>query len=125
MKSEEQRKAAKYLAEGDATASDIQAKAKATEARIMSAARRKVAEIENEAQRVVSAYYEEFKEQPELRIFLDSLRTVSEALRKRTTLILDTEITPYDVFRKETRELVRPDRPQQEPMSIGTADLKN
>lgn len=108
MKAHEQAKASRYLAEGDARASDIQARAKAVEARIMSAARRKVAEIENEAQRVVSAYYDEFKENPELRIFLDKLRTVAEALRRRTTLIMDTEISPYDVFDPESRRRVRP-----------------
>lgn len=114
MKAHEEAKAAKYIAEGNATASDIQARAKAIEARIMSAARRKVSEIENEAQRVVSSYYEEFKENPELRIFLDELRTLAEALRKRTTLIMDTTESPYDLFRKERRDLVRP-TPQNEP----------
>jgi hypothetical protein len=67
-----------------------------------------VAEIENEAQRVVSAYYEEFKENPELRIYLYELRTAAEALRTRTTLILDTEITPFDVFGDQGRSKVRP-----------------
>lgn len=113
MKAHEEAKASKYIAEGNAKASDIQARAKAIEARIMSAARRKVSEIENEAQRVVSSYYEEFKENPELRIFLDELRTLAEALRKRTTLIMDTTESPYDLFRKERRDVVRPTAEQK------------
>jgi membrane protease subunit HflC len=121
MKSHEQAKAAKYIAEGDATASDIQAGAKAIEARIMSAAQRKVAEIENEAQRVVSGYYEEFKEHPELRIFLDQLKTVAEGLRKRTTLILDTQSTPYDVFNQEGRSKIRPTTESTESPSTATS----
>jgi membrane protease subunit HflC len=121
MKSHEQAKAARYIAEGDATASDIQANAKAMEARIMSAAQRKVAEIENEAQRVVSGYYEEFKENPELRIFLDKLKTVAEALRKRTTLILDTEISPYDVFDEGSRAKVRPETTPEGTPSTATS----
>jgi membrane protease subunit HflC len=123
MKSHEQVKASRYLAEGDARASDIHAQAKAVEARIMSAARRRVAEIENEAQKVVSAYYEEFKDNPELRIFLDKLRTVAEGLRKRTTLILDTQTSPYDVFEKSSRDQVRPG-PRSAPDSQAAAAEK-
>jgi len=125
MKSNEQRKAAQYLAEGDARASDIQARAKATEARIMSAARRKVSEIENEAQRVVSAYYEEFKENPELQIFLDKLRTTAEALRKRTTLILSTEVSPYDVFEKHARDRIRPGELQDVAPQAAATDVRD
>ena len=68
------------------------------------AARQKVAEIEAEAQRVVSGYYKEFDQHPELRIFLDKLRTVAEALRERTTLILSTSEAPWDVFNEESRQ---------------------
>ncbi len=103
MKSHEQAKAAKYLAEGDASAADILANAKATKERIMAAARKKAAAIETDAQRVVSEYYKEFNEHPELRIFLDTLRTVAEALKSRTTIIMDTEQAPWNVFSDQGR----------------------
>ena len=108
MKSHEQAKAAKYLAEGDASAADIVANAKATKERIMAAARKKAAQIETEAQAVVSGYYKEFDKHPELRIFLDKLRTVAEALKQRTTLILDSTESPWDVFDSEARVRVVP-----------------
>ncbi len=108
MKAHEQAKAARFMAEGDARAADILAGAKATRDRIMSAAGEKVAAIESEAQRVVSGYYDEFKLYPELRGYLDKLRTVAEALKERTTLILDTKETPWDVFDSKTREGVVP-----------------
>jgi regulator of protease activity HflC (stomatin/prohibitin superfamily) len=108
MKSHEQAKAAKYLAEGDASAADIVADAKATKERIMAAARKKAAQIETEAQAVVSGYYKEFDKHPELRIFLDKLRTVAEALKQRTTLILDSTESPWDVFDPEARVRVVP-----------------
>ena len=108
MKSHEQAKAARYVAEGDARAADILAGAKATRDRIMGAAQQKVAEIQSDAQRVVSGYYKEFNQHPELRIFLDKLRTVAEALKERTTLILDTSEAPWDVFDKDAREAVLP-----------------
>lgn len=103
MKSHEQAKAARYTAEGDARAADILASAKATEDRIMAAALQKAAEIEADAQRVVSAYYKEFDRHPGLRIFLDTLRTVREALQSRTTLILYTGEAPWNVFDEDER----------------------
>ena len=106
MKTNEEKKAARYTAEGDAEAAEILAKARAAEDRIMAVARQKVAEIEARAERVVSEYYKEFDRHPELRIFLDWLRTVEEALKERTTLIIDTHDPPWSVFSKEVRQQV-------------------
>jgi len=108
MKSHEQAKAARYQAEGDARAADILAGAKATRDRIIGAVQQKVSEIQSDAQRVVGGYYKEFNSHPELRIYLDKLRALAEALKERTTLILDTSEAPWDVFDKEARERVVP-----------------
>jgi len=117
MKSHEQAKAARYNAEGEARANDILAGARASKERILAAARQKVADIEAEAQRVVSGYYREFDQHPELRIFLDKLRTVAQALQQRTTLIITTDQAPFDVFDEETR--------QQFLSGAPTSDLTN
>ncbi|MCO6435624.1 MAG: hypothetical protein J5J06_00875 [Phycisphaerae bacterium] len=106
MKEHEQSKAAQYRAEGEARAADIMARAKAMEERILAAARQKAAQIEAEAQRVVSGYYKEFDVHPELRIFLDKLRTIRQALRERTTLVIDTKQAPWDVFNAEDRRRI-------------------
>lgn len=106
MKSNELKKAARYQAEGKARATEILADARASRDRILAAARKKVAAIESEAQRVVSGYYKEFAEHPELRIFLDKLRTVSQALRERTTLIITHKQSPWDVFDETSRRAV-------------------
>jgi len=106
MKSHEEAKAQRYIAEGEARAQDIRAEARAVERRIMAAAQQKVAEIQTEAERVVGQYYREFEEHPELRIFLDKLRTVKEALRTRTQIIIDDSIKPFDVFDPAERERV-------------------
>jgi len=103
MKSNEENKASKYRSEGEAKAADLQAKAKASEQRILAAAQQKAEEIRADAERVVSQYYKEFQQHPELRIFLDKLRSISEALRERTTLIIDTEAAPFDVLSAEGR----------------------
>ncbi len=72
----------------------------------MAAVRRKVAQVEAEAQQVVSEYYKEFDQHPELRIFLDDLRAAEAALRDRTTLILDTAEAPWSVFDAEARKRI-------------------
>jgi len=106
MKSHEQAKAARYQAEGHARANDLLANAKAAKERILSATRQKVAEIEAEAQRVVSDYYKEFDKYPELRIFLDQLRTTALALRSRTTIVLPAEQPPFNVFNEAARRAI-------------------
>lgn len=108
MKAHEQAKAARYIAEGDAKANDILAEASAAQERILAAANEKVGTIRAEAERVVGEYYKEFNKHPELRIFLDKLRTVAEALRERTTLILDASEPPWDVFDVAARARVTP-----------------
>lgn len=106
MKSHEHAKAARYQAEGDARANDILADAYAAEARILAVAREKVAQIEAEAQWVVSDYYKEFNEYPELRIFLDKLQALQESLRQRTTLIMTSDKSPWDLFDKDVRQKI-------------------
>ena len=81
----------------------------------MAAARQKVAEIEASAQRVVSEYYKEFDKHPELRIFLDKLRTAANALRLRTTIIIDTSQAPWDIFDEDARKRI--------PEGLGRVDL--
>ncbi|MCH8243033.1 MAG: hypothetical protein IH897_10540, partial [Planctomycetes bacterium] len=66
----------------------------------------KVAEIEASAERVVSEYYKEFDKLPELRIFLDKLRTVANALSSRTTIIFDTSESPWDIFDADARKRI-------------------
>lgn len=106
MKSHEKAKAQRYTAEGEARADDILADARASRDRIMAEVHGKVSEIKTEAERLVSQYYEEFKEHPELRIFLDQLATTREALRERTTIIIDTAQSPFSVFDEEARARV-------------------
>jgi regulator of protease activity HflC (stomatin/prohibitin superfamily) len=114
MKSKENRKAERYNSEGGATARRIVGDAEAAKERILAEARRKVAAIETEAQRVVGEYYKEFDEYPDLRIFLDKLRTTQRALRDRSTIILESREPPFDVFEPETRRMVRPEHPSTE-----------
>ncbi len=101
MKSAQQAKAEKYVKEGEAKATEIIAAARATEAAILAEAEKKVSQIDADAQRIVSEYYKQFDRHPELRIFLDKLRGVMNALKSRTTIILDTSGPPFDLFNED------------------------
>jgi membrane protease subunit HflC len=114
MKANETRKAERYNSEGQAVAKGIVADAEAAKRRILAEAQRKVAAIETEAQSVVGEYYKEFEQYPQLRIFLDKLRTTREALGERSTIILESRQTPFDVFEPEARQKVRPEQPPAE-----------
>ena len=103
MKTHERAKAQRYTAEGEARANAILASATATKDRIMAEVRRKVAEIRTEAERSVSNYYKEFDEYPHLRMFLDALRTMKQALDGRTTLILPSDEAPWNNWDPEIR----------------------
>lgn len=105
MKSNEENKASDYRSQGKAEATKIQAEARASEQRILAAAQQKAEQIRADAERVVSEYYKEFRQHPELRIFLDKLRSLTEALRERTTLIIDTNTAPFDVMSEAGRKI--------------------
>lgn len=104
MKSNEEKKAERYRSEGNAAARNIEAEARAAERRILAAARQKVAEIETEAQRVIGEYYKQFNSHPELRMFLDRLRTLEETLQTRTTIIFDQSTPPFNLFDEDVRQ---------------------
>ncbi len=106
MKAHEDAKAARYVAEGRARAADIIAEASAAETRIMAEVDRIVKRIETDAEKIVSEYYKKFDKYPNLRILLDRLRTVKEALRSRSTIIWNTTESPFDVFDSEVRDRV-------------------
>jgi len=106
MKQAEQAKAARYQAEGEARANDIIASAQATVDRIRAATRKQAEAIKADAELVVSEYYKEFARYPELRIYLDSLNTVRRGLQERTTLILDSKESPWNVFDEQVRRQI-------------------
>lgn len=100
MKKNEQNKADNYEAEGKAQAEQIVASATESRERIMAVAKRKADEIRNEGERIVSELYAQFEEHPDLRIFLDKIKTLEEAFTSNTTIIIDTDFAPIDLFKK-------------------------
>jgi hypothetical protein len=103
MKETEQTKAANYRAEGEAKARELIADALAAQQRILAVAQRRVDEIRNRTQREVSEIYKDFAEHQDLRIYLDKLEAIEEILKRRSTLILEPDEPPIDLFDEEKR----------------------
>ena len=104
MKEFEDTKAKTYQAEGEARADQIIAEASEAQKRILAFAQREVDRIRNQTQKEVSEIYtKNFSEHQELRIFLDKLEALEQILRKRTTLILEPDRVPIDLFDEEKR----------------------
>ncbi len=108
MKKNEQIKADNYEAEGRAEAEQIVASAHEARERIMAVAKRKADEIRNEGERIVSKLYSQFEEYPELRIFLDKIRTLEIAFSENTTFIFDQSSPPIDLFNESNSPTASP-----------------
>lgn len=106
MKKNEQNKADNYQAEGKAKAQQIVASAMATKQRILAVATRKADEIRNDGQKRVSEIYEVFKDNQDLRIFLDKLSALEQAFRTHTTIIMDQRWPPVDLFQENLGKTV-------------------
>ncbi len=103
MKKTEEIKAENYKAEGHARAAEIVARATAARQRILAVTKRKVDAVRNDAQREEAKIYQAFAQYQDLRIYLDKLKTLEEVLKERTTLFLDTETPPVDLFDPDKR----------------------
>ncbi len=103
MKKGQEAKSFRYLAEGQAAAQKIESDANTKRDRIVALANRKASEYANDTQKKIGEIYQQYNEYPELRIFLDQIRAVGEALKERTTLIMDTEMPPMNLFDPEKR----------------------
>ena len=98
MKAERNRKSEKYRAEGKRDAQKIRSEADLAVSDKLTAAQADAKRIRAEGDRVAAGYYSVFRANPELAAFLRKLDSLRETLSKKTTLILDTNTPPYDLF---------------------------
>ncbi|MCB9850064.1 MAG: hypothetical protein H6817_05105 [Phycisphaerales bacterium] len=98
MKADKQKRAAAFKAQGNAEGDRIVAEAQSAAQRIRSVVQRKVSDIESEGLTEVGKVYAEFKEHPELRIFLDQLRALEKILTNRTEIFMDADFAPVNLF---------------------------
>lgn len=99
MIQERQRVAAEFLAEGDREAKNIRIEADSKRAIMLADAEAAAKEIRAQGDAEAAQYYAVFKENPELAEFLRKLDSLRSIMRNRTTLVLDTDVAPFNLFK--------------------------
>jgi membrane protease subunit HflC len=97
--------AEKFLAEGRSEAQRIRTDINRKRDDILAQATAEAKEIRAQGDAEAAKYYAAYKKSPELAAFLrklDSLRTI---MKSKTTLILDTDSAPFDVFKMDAEKL--------------------
>ncbi len=102
MKSEREKLVKKYQGEGTAEANRIRSEAELRRKEL-------IAQAENEAQRILggaeqeaSKHYQTLQQDPELAVFLLSLRSLEGSLKDRSTLILDERTPPFNLLKGDS-----------------------
>ena len=98
MRAERQRLVARYQSEGEREAKIIRADADAQANKILADASGEAKRILGEADAKASQYYETFRKNPELAIFLMQLNALEQALKDRAYLILGTQTPPLNLL---------------------------
>ena len=91
--------AAKFLSEGSRRAEEIRIEADRKREITLAEAEAKAKEIRAEGDAEAAKYYAVFKENPELAEFLRKLDSLRIIMQSRTTLVLDTNVAPFDLFK--------------------------
>ncbi len=108
MKQERNVVAAKYLAEGNKRARQIEIATDSKKQFILTEAEAKAKEIRAQGDAEAAQYYAIFKESPELAAFLRKLESLRKIMNSKTTLILDTDSAPFDIFKINAEQLTQP-----------------
>lgn len=99
MIQERQRAAAQFLAQGNSRAEKIRIDADREKAITLANAEAQAKEIRAQGDAEAAKYYAVFKENPELAEFLRKLDSLRQIMKGRTTLVLDTNVAPFDLFK--------------------------
>lgn len=100
----------RYLAEGTTRSAVIRNQADQEKAITLAKAEAKAREIRAEGDAEAATYYAVFRENPDLAEFLRKLDSLRLIMRNQTTLVLDTNVAPFDLL-KPGSEVLGPVKP--------------
>ena len=98
MKAERKQIEDDLLSKGESEAARIMANADSDPELIIAQAEATAKRISSEGVSEAAGYYEKFKENPELAIFLKKIEVLKKTLKENTTIILDTNTQPLDLL---------------------------
>ena len=108
MRAERSRKSQKYLAEGAREAQRIRAEADRKVSDILAQAQAESKRVRAEGDEQAAKHYAVFQKNPELAAFLRKLDSLRLTLSEKTTLVVDTNTPPYDLFLPGATDLSNP-----------------
>jgi membrane protease subunit HflC len=101
MREERNRIAEDYRSRGDAKAQEIRAQADAEKRALLIKAMAEAREIHGKGDAAAAQHYKVFEQNRELAIWLRKLDALEKLLAKKTTLLLDTKTSPFDLLHQE------------------------
>jgi membrane protease subunit HflC len=99
-----------YLAEGTVRSAQIRSEADQQKAITLAKAEAEAREIRAQGDAEAATYYAVFRENPELAEFLRKLDSLRQIMKNQTTLVLDTNVAPFDLL-KPGSEVLGPVKP--------------
>ena len=108
IRAERESLAEKYRSEGDAEAARIEARAQSEKDQTLAEALGRARRIQAEGDAEAAGYYEVFRQNPELAIYLRKLESLERTLGDKTTLVLTDETAPFDLLRKDADAREKP-----------------
>ena len=99
MKQERDTAAKKFRAEGNTVAQKIRTDADRAKQEILADAQAQAKKLMAEGDAEAAKYYSVFNQDPELASFLRKLDSLKRIVSTKTTLVLDTDSTPFDIFK--------------------------
>jgi membrane protease subunit HflC len=99
MKTEREKLVKKYQGEGNAEADRIRSEADLQRKKLVAEAENQAQKIYGEAEAEATQHYRVMQQDPELAVFLLSLRSLEGSLKDRSTLILDERTPPFNLLK--------------------------
>ena len=97
--------AAQYRSQGRKEAEIIKANADREKSQVLSDAEAKAKTIRAEGDAKAAEYYSVFRQDPGLAAFLRKIDSLKKIMKTKTTLVLDTDSAPFDLFKLNASEL--------------------
>ena len=113
MKTERETAAVRVKQRGNVEAENIKTKANQMKREEITKAEAKAKELMAAGDALAAKHYAVFNQNPELAAFLRKLDSLKRILGTKTTLILDTEATPFDIFKIKVGSLEQDNAPKK------------
>lgn len=115
MKTEREKLVKKYQGEGNAEADRIRSEADLQRKKLVAEAENQAQKILGEAEAEATKHYRVMQQDPELAVFLLSLRSLEGSLKDRSTLILDERTPPFNLLKGDVLTNLPGVRPGSNP----------